>query len=125
MTINEAIGVNLFGMDIRKGELVSCEEEIQRKIAYLGGTEAIAPYIPFPLPFLAEKLKTDPYLNNTSLREWDLAAGFKSISFCTTPLLVRGGIWELYRKKGICAASCAEGVSILKTAAQILIEAEK
>ena len=82
-------------------------------------------FSPFPLPFLAEKLKTDPYLNNTSLREWDLAAGFKSISFCTTPLLVRGGIWELYRKKGICAASCAEGVSILKTAAQILIEAEK
>ena len=33
MTINEAIEVNLFGMDIRTGELVSCEEEIQRKFA--------------------------------------------------------------------------------------------
>lgn len=125
MTINEAIGIDLFGRDAKTGEVVSWEGEIQRKIAYLGGAEAIAPYIPFPLPVLAEKLKIDPNLNNTSLREWDLAAGFKDISFSTNLAFVRGGIWELYGKKGITSASCAEGVSILKTAAQMLIETQK
>lgn len=125
MTINEAIGIDLFGRDAKTGEVVSWEGEIQRKIAYLGGAEAIAPYIPFPLPVLVEKLKIDPNLNNTSLREWDLAAGFKDISFSTNLAFVRGGIWELYGKKGITSASCAEGVSILKTAAQMLIETQK
>lgn len=125
MTIREAIGIDLIGRDIETGEEVSGEEEIRRAIEYLGGPKAIAPYIPFPLSVLAEKLKSDPNLNNTSLHEWDLAAGFKDISFSTNLAFVRGGIWELYGKKGITSASCAEGVSILKTAAQMLIETQK
>lgn len=125
MTIREAIGIDLIGRDTKTEEEVSSKEKIQRAIEYLGGPKAIAPYIPFPLPVLAEKLKSDPNLNNTSLRKWDLAAGFRDIILSTNQVLIRGGIWELYGEKGITSASCANGVCILKTAAQMLIETQK
>ena len=130
MTLNEAIGIKYEMRDVKTGEDVSISERCRRAIEFLGGLDEVAKLIPFPVETLRAKLKEDPLLNNTSMSAWDKAAGFK----CGTGanswrqeyrcLLVRGGIWELYEKHGVTAASCADGVCLLKEAARMLVERE-
>ena len=128
MTFDEAIGIKCEARDAGTGEEVSLSERCRRAIEFLGGLDEVSRFIPYPEDILREKLKEDPDLNNTSQSAWDKAAGFK----CGTGanswrqgyqcLLVRGGIWELYEKHGITAASCADGVCLLKEAARMLVE---
>ena len=119
MTLKEAVGVRV-DVDVKTGQKLSHSEVYGRIIDYLGGLEAVAPYIPFEIPYLREKLKRDPWFNNTDMSKWDAAAGFqccRSDCFATG-----GGLWALYRSHGITSASCSDGVSLLKEAARRLCE---
>lgn len=119
MTLHEAVGVRV-DVDVKTGRKLSHAEVCGRTIDYLGGLEAVAPYIPFEIPYLREKLKRDPWFNNTDMSKWDAAAGFRcSRGDC---FATGGGLWALYRSHGINSASCSTGVSILKEAARRLCE---
>lgn len=127
MNIEEAVGVKNY-TDIKTGEELSFEEFYGRVIDHLGGAEAVKPYLPAPLDEIREKLKRDPHLNNIPLRSWDAAAGF---SYETLRNGIRAykptglGFWGLLRMHGITSMSCAQGVSILKEAAHILLKEER
>ena len=69
MTLNEALGVNDFSIDVKTGGEISLEEYCQRAIDFLGGLDEVGKYIPFPIETIREKLKNDPHLNNLSLSE--------------------------------------------------------
>lgn len=119
MTLKEAVGVRV-DVDVKTGQKLTRSEVCGRIIDYLGGLEAIAPYIPFEIPYLREKLKRDPWFNNTDMSKWDAAAGFRCCNsgcYCTG-----GGLWALYRSHGVNCASCSDGVSLLKEAARRLCE---
>lgn len=119
MTLKEAVGVRV-DVDVKTGQRLTHSEVYGRIIDYLGGLKAVAPYIPFEIPYLREKLKRDPWLNNTDMSKWDAAAGFRcSRSDCFAS---GGGLWALYRSHGITGASCSDGVSLLKEAARRLCE---
>lgn len=119
MTLKEAVGVRV-DVDVKTGQRLTHSEVYGRIIDYLGGLKAVAPYIPFEIPYLREKLKRDPWLNNTDMSKWDAAAGFRcSRSDCFAS---GGGLWALYRSHGINSASCSDGVSLLKEAACRLCE---
>lgn len=119
MTLKEAVGVRV-DVDIKTGQKLTHSEVYGRIIEYLGGLKAVAPYIPFEIPYLREKLKRDPWLNNTDMSKWDAAAGFRC---CRSDCFATGGgLWALYRSHGITSASCAEGVSLLKEATRRLCE---
>ena len=75
MTLKEAVGVRV-DVDVKTGQKLSHSEVYGRIIDFLGGLEAVAPYIPFDIPYLREKLKRDPWFNNTDMSKWDAAAGF-------------------------------------------------
>ena len=130
MDIKEAIGIQKCNIDIETGEQLSYSEIYGRAIEYLGGLDEVAEFVPVPVETLREKLREDPNLNNTPLSTWDKAAGFKCGTWGNAwrqgyqCLLVRGGIWKLYKKHGITAASCADGVCLLKEAARMLVERE-
>lgn len=122
MTLNEATGIRAY-KDIRDGHEVSHEEQMERYIEYLGGEEAIIPYLPFTDPkFLADKLYEDCHLNNTKMVAWDYAAGFVERGMECTP--TGGGLWRLYNQHGITAESCATSVCILKHVAKKIGEKE-
>lgn len=119
MTLKEAVGVCV-DVDVTTGQRLTHSEVYGRIIDYLGDLEAVAPYIPFEIPYLREKLKRDPWFNNTDMSKWDAAAGFRCCNsgcYCTG-----GGLWALYRSHGINCASCSDGVSLLKEAAHRLCE---
>lgn len=119
MTLKEATGVRV-DVDIKTGQKLSHSEVYSRIIDYLGGLEAVAPYIPFDIPYLREKFKRDPWFNNTDMSKWDAAAGFRC---CRSDCFATGGgLWALYRSHGITGASCSDGVSLLKEAARRLCE---
>lgn len=119
MTLKEAVGVRV-DVDVKTGQKLTHSEVYGRIIDYLGGLEAVAPYIPFELPYLREKLKRDPWFNNTDMSRWDAAAGFRC---CRSDCFATGGgLWALYRSHGINCASCSDGVSLLKEAASRLCE---
>lgn len=126
MTLNEAIGVKMANIDIRTGEELTHSEVYARAIDFLGGLDAVARFIPFPVEIIREKLKTDSDLNNTPIRAWDVAAGFQCgvlgnshrMQYDCRP--TGGGLWYLYRQHGITGASCADGVCVLKEAARLL-----
>ena len=126
MTLREAIGVHRCDIDIKTGEKLEHSEIYGRAIDLLGGLDMVAQYIPFSVETIREALKTDPHLNNTPMRLWDLAAGFQCGVFgnayrrhyeCRP---TGGGLWYLYRAHGVTGVSCAEGVCILKEAARRL-----
>ena len=119
MTLKEAVGVRV-DVDVKTGQKLSHSEVYGRIIDFLGGLEAVAPYIPFEIPYLREKLKRDPWFNNTDLSKWDAATGFRR-SF-GGGFYVSGGLFDLYRKHGITSVSCSDGVSLLKEAARRLCE---
>lgn len=131
MTLHEAIGVHRCDIDIKTGEKLEHSEIYGRAIDLLGGLDAVAQYIPFSLEVIRKALKTDPHLNNTPIRYWDLAAGFQCGVFRNAR---RGlfecrptgyGLWCLYREHGVTSASCSEGVCILKEAARRLVAREE
>ena len=123
MTIQEAIGVKMVDIDAKTGEKLSHSEMYGRAIEYLGGLDVVARYIPFPMDTIRKKLKSDPYLNNTSMKAWDAASGFVCDGIDCRP--TGGGLWPLYRKHGITCARNSEGVCILKEAARRLVEREE
>ena len=123
MTISEATGIHQCNIDKATGKELSHRERYTRYIDYLGGMDAVKPYIPFELDYLAQKYHEDPLLNNTSILIWDNAAGFRC--FRLDAILTYDGLWNLYRQHGIDTASCATGVCILKEAARMLIERSK
>lgn len=120
MTLNEATGIHKFDVDKITGHELSHRERYTRYIDYLGGLDAVKPYIPFELDYLAQKYHEDSLLNNTSILIWDNAAGFRCFMLDAIPTY--GGLWNLYRQHGIDTVSCATGVCILKEAARMLIE---
>lgn len=88
------------------------------KIEYLGGLSALAPFIPFPIDVIKEKLDTDKGLyHKDDVETWTRAAGF-----FPNPIGVKNNkthpIWELYNSKNITSISSADGVTILKEAAR-------
>ena len=123
MTISEATGIHQCNIDKATGKELSHRERYTRYIDYLGGMDAVKPYVPFELDYLAQKYHEDPLLNNTSISIWDNAAGFRC--FRLDAILTYDGLWNLYRQHGIDTASCATGVCILKEAARMLIERSK
>ena len=131
MTLHEAIGVKCCNIDVKTGEKLTHSEIYGRAIELLGGLDVVAQLIPFPVVVLREKVKEDPYLNNTPMSAWDRASGFMCGVFgnghrqeydCR---FIGGGIWELYRRHGITAASNSDGVCVLKEAARRLVEREE
>lgn len=120
MTLNEATEIHMCDVDKTTGRELSHRERYTRYIDYLGGLDAVKPYIPFELDYLAPKYREDPLLNNTSILIWDNAAGFRCFKLDAIPTY--GELWNLYCQHGIDTASCAQGVCILKEAVRILIE---
>lgn len=129
MTLKEAIGVRV-DIDIKTGEKLTHSEIYGRAIEFLGGLDEVARFVPFPVETIREKLKSDPYLNNTAMSEWDKASGFSCGVFGNARTqrydcrFIGGGIWTLYRRHGINAASNSDGVCILKEAARRLVARE-
>ena len=123
MTIHEAIGVKCCDIDAKTGERLSHSDIYGRAIEFLGGLDEVARFIPFPMETIRKRLKNDPNLNNTAMGPWDVASGF--VCKGGDCRFIGGGIWELYRKHGINAASNSEGVCILKEAARRLAEREE
>lgn len=123
MTIQEAIGVKCCDIDAKTGERLSHSDIYGRAIEFLGGLDEVARFIPFSMETIRKRLKSDTNLNNTAMGPWDTASGFKCKGGDCR--FIGGGIWELYRKHGINAASNSEGVCILKEAARRLAEREE
>ncbi len=118
MTLDQAVGINTH-RDINDGHEVSHEEHYDRFIEYLGGMDAVIPFLPFSdVIFLADKYIEDPHFNNTPLSAWDLASGFICKGIDAIP--TGNGLWRLYAKHGIDCASNAGGVCILKRCAERL-----
>lgn len=107
MTISEATGIHQCNIDKATGKTLSYRERFTRYIDYLGGLDAVKPYIPFELDYLIPKYQQDRHLNNTSLRIWDDAAN---------------GIKDLCYQHHVTCTSQAERVCVLKEAAAILCE---
>lgn len=122
MTLKEAIGVHRCDIDSKTGERLTHSGIYGRAIDLLGGLDAVAQYIPFPMDVIRRALKTDPYLNNTPIRRWDAAAGFQVSRGDCWP--TGGGLWYLCREHGIRSMSCSEGVCVLKEAARRLVARE-
>lgn len=121
MTISEATGIHQCNIDKVTGKALSHRERYTRYIDYLGGLDAVKPYIPFDLDYLVPRYRKDRWLNNTSISVWDRAAGWTS-NCGLLGVCCYDGLWNLYRQYGIDTASCATGVCILKEAAAILCE---
>lgn len=115
MTPHEAAGIK-GDVDIKTGQKLSHSEVYGRIIDRLGGLQEVSKYVPYDVEYLREKIQKDQYLNNTSMGDWDRAAGFQCRQ--ANCLFIGGGIWNLYQKHGINAAGCSTGVCILKEAAR-------
>ncbi len=119
MTLHEAIGVKV-DIDVKTGKKLSHSEIYGRAIEFLGWLDEVAQFVPFPMETLCKKIKSDPCLNNTAMNRWDAASGF--VCEGAKCRFIGGGIWTLYRKYGINAASNSDGVCILKEAARRMVE---
>lgn len=129
--MHEAIGVHQGDIDIETGMRLTHSDIYGRAIDLLGGLDAVAQYVPFPLDVIRKALKTDPHLNNTPIRWWDVAAGFQCGVFgnahrgqfeCRP---TGGGLWYLCRIHDVTSMSCADGVCVLKEAARRLAAREE
>ena len=117
MTLSEAIGVKDANIDMKTGRKLEHSEIYGRAIDLLGGVDAVWVYVPFTLDGVKKMLSRDKYMN-FHMDRWDLASGF--VCNGADCKLVGGGIWNLYRKVGINAASNAQGVCILKECARLM-----
>lgn len=89
------------------------------KIEYLGGLSALAPFIPFPIDVIKEKLNTDKGLYHKDDDEtWTKAAGFFTNRINGVKYNKTHPIWELYNSKNITSIDRADSVAILKEAAR-------
>ena len=118
MTLDEAVGIKTL-RDVVTGKELSHEERMDRYIEFLGGLEEVEWYIPFDIDMLAEKYKEDRHFNNTPMKTWDYASGFREDGIDV--VMIGTGIVNLYRKYGITCYSNSDGVSILKRAAERLV----
>ena len=118
MNIDERIGIKN-GLDMETGAKVEHREKYRRIIDLLG-YEDVRRCIPFTLDELKKAIKTDVNLNNLPLKRWDAAAGFS----CPQGecYLIHSQLTNLYRKAGINAFSCCDGVCILKECARLWVE---
>lgn len=119
MEFKKTIGVNSYGADVQTGEELTHEEIYTRAVYYLGGPEAVKPYIPFTVDEIRAALaKGDKPLNSLWLKKWERAAGFICKgSDCKS---TGGGLWRLLLAHKINCISCSEAVCILKNAALML-----
>ena len=116
MTIEEAVGIRFGDIDAKAGERVSFEEFYRRVIEYLGGLDAVLPYIPFSLKEIQRALANgDENFNTLPLKKWDAAAGYLSQGWACIP--THSGLTILLRQKSIKSYSCSQNVCILKEAA--------
>lgn len=107
MTLSEATGIHQCNIDKATGKTLSHRERYTRYIDYLGGLDAVEPYIPFELDYLLPRYREDRYFNNTWLATWNEAAErIKLLCY-----------WN-----HVTCTSQAERVSVLKEAAAILCE---
>ena len=120
-TFSEAINIKNANIDTTTGEKISHKEIYTRAINLFGGLDAVIPYIPFTLEQIQEALKSDEHLNNLPMNKWDLASGFQ-MGRQGSVVFVGGGVWNLYRKVRINAASNSQGVCLLKEAARQWVE---
>lgn len=89
------------------------------RIKYLGGLAALAPFIPFPIDVIKEKLDTDKGLyHKDDDSTWVQAAGFFANRINEAKYNKTHPIWELYNSKNITSVSRADSVAILKEAAR-------
>lgn len=95
MTLNEATGIHQCNIDKATGKELGFRERYTRYIDYLGGLDAVKPYIPFELDYLISKYRKDRLFNNTPMSAWDNAAGFHCSGLDATPTY--GGLWNLYQ----------------------------
>lgn len=120
MTIKEAIGVKNCNVDAKTERVLAHSEIYGRAIDFLGGVECVWKYVPFSEEEVKKALGKDQHLNNLSMKKWDIASGFvRSGADCKA---IGGGLWALYRKPGINAASCSDGVCILKECARLKVD---
>ena len=124
MNLKEAVGVTNLYIDKETGKEVGHREFYSRVIEFLGGLDAVIPFIPFSLTAIKEALPKDEHLNNLSIRRWDEASGFSFDGRYGRRLLTGGGIVHLYNRAKITAFSNADGVCILKEAARQWAERE-
>lgn len=115
-TFSEAINIKNANIDANTGEKISHKEIYTRAINLFGGLDVVIPYIPFTLEQIQKALKSDEHLNNLPMNKWDLASGFVCKNADVRHIV--GGVWNLYRKAGINAASNSQGVCLLKEAAR-------
>lgn len=88
------------------------------RIEYLGGLAALAPYIPFPIDVIKEKIRTDKGLyHKDDERIWNEAAGFFTNNIGKSRNKTQP-IWKLYESKNITSINCVDSVAILKEAAR-------
>lgn len=121
MNLKEFANVDSLYRDLNTGQEVPWRDYMRRVICKLG-LENIKPYIPFTINELKEKLKDDIHLNNTSLYDWDAAAGFRTINTSQTQTIIplHCGLSNLFVKNGITCFSLSDGVCVLKEAARML-----
>lgn len=122
MTLKEAIGVKNADIDVKTGRRLTHEEVYGRAIDLLGGLDVVWEYVPFSLSEIQMALKKDRYLNNLAMSRWDTASGFQCRG--ADCVFIGGGIWGLYRRSGINAASNADGVCVLKECARLMAARE-
>ena len=116
-TFSEAINIKSANIDTITGETISHRDIYTRAINLFGGLDAVIPYIPFTLEQIKQALETDEHLNNLPMARWDSASGFTS-GRQGNVVFIGGGVWRLYSKAGINAASNSQGVCLLKEAAR-------
>ena len=124
VSVRDAIGVRCGQIDTATGKPMSHDEVWDRAIEYLGGLDAVACYIPFPLEDLVRSYRMDKNFNHgpaRNIRIWTLAAGFVRRG-STVAQVGRGSVWDLYEKHGVNSASPSDGVCLLKRAAARLSE---
>lgn len=100
---------------------MSHDERYNAIIDFLG-YENVKRCIPFDLTTLKDAYEKDIWLNNLSMKKWDIASGF----YCKGPNVepMSSPLRSLIRDKGVNCYSNAGGVCILKQCARRWIEEE-
>lgn len=111
MTINEALRLSIDDPDRYK------------KIVLALGRREVYDCLPFTAKEIYKAIKTDSALNNLPIRRWDFVAGFDTGRDGSQCRPIGSSLMSLMKAKlGVTYFSCATNVSILKTAARMLVE---
>jgi hypothetical protein len=115
------LGLNSFDKD-SNGKEWSHKEKYQAIVNALG-YEQVKQCIPFELEEIKKAIVKDEYLNNLSMKKWDLASGFiNKGAHCQH---VGSTLNNLYGKIGVNSFSNSDGVCILKECARMWVEETK